>query len=525
MIKTKLSQKILLLFLGTFAALVFLEVVLRLGGYAFILRQDFGNKVRFSGDEFRILCIGESTTALGEDNSYPAQLEKILQAELPGITVKVVNKGLVSKNTKDILDELGSNLDKYRPQLVIAMLGINDPPSGMGGTSNKSKVFENILMKSRVLKLFRMISLHLANRIKEIKHVPETASVSSTDASVKTGRIDPIPGLEGYSRNYKQAAKQLAYYRRLYLYLYNKYREAKEDGEKKNISVKIEKVKKAQAIYLVVMAVEYRGKGSYEKAIPYLRAALELDPRNYGAYVEMGKCLKENKQYKQAANFFFQSIPMADNHSIALLQLAYIFDEMNYAEGLADISKRALSHDYYSISLYQELGELLIKNRLYESAKSIYLKLTEKSPKDFTPYQKLSEIYRRINDYKKAEEFASKAEVFKANRTEYHLDTVNNYKKIINEILGRGMKLIIMQYPLRGIEELKEALVLSDKKSSLYFLENADTFRKALAAGEYSRYFSDSFAGDFGHCTRFGNQLISKNAADLILKEGLQYFK
>ena len=38
---------------------------------------------------------------------------------------------------------------------------------------------------------------------------------------------------------------------------------------------------------------------------------------------------------------------------------------------------------------------------------------------------------------------------------------------------------------------------------------------------EYSKYFSDTFANDFGHCTREGNRLIAENLADTILKNFL----
>jgi len=35
----------------------------------------------------------------------------------------------------------------------------------------------------------------------------------------------------------------------------------------------------------------------------------------------------------------------------------------------------------------------------------------------------------------------------------------------------------------------------------------------------YNDYFTDMFAGDFGHCTRKGNRLLAENIANVILKE------
>jgi hypothetical protein len=40
-----------------------------------------------------------------------------------------------------------------------------------------------------------------------------------------------------------------------------------------------------------------------------------------------------------------------------------------------------------------------------------------------------------------------------------------------------------------------------------------------LQGSHYSGLFMDSFAGDFGHCTRIGNRLIAGNLAEVILKE------
>ena len=73
-----------------------------------------------------------------------------------------------------------------------------------------------------------------------------------------------------------------------------------------------------------------------------------------------------------------------------------------------------------------------------------------------------------------------------------------------------------MQYPLRGVESLKNILT-SIKK--IIFVENKSNFQEALKQAEYSNYFSDTFGGDFGHCTRMGNRLIAENLSNVILKE------
>ena len=123
---TSQKQKILLALLSLFSFLILLEAGLRVGGFIFNLQQEQRNKISLKNNEFRILCLGESTTAIGGENSYPSQLQAILNSRHPEIKFKVINKGRVSKQSQHILAELGENLEKYKPHLVITMLGVNE---------------------------------------------------------------------------------------------------------------------------------------------------------------------------------------------------------------------------------------------------------------------------------------------------------------------------------------------------------------------------------------------------------------
>ena len=44
-------------------------------------------------------------------------------------------------------------------------------------------------------------------------------------------------------------------------------------------------------------------------------------------------------------------------------------------------------------------------------------------------------------------------------------------------------------------------------------------FKAALEKGNYDEYFLDHFGGDFGHCTKKGDQLLAENVANVILKD------
>jgi hypothetical protein len=63
---------------------------------------------------------------------------------------------------------------------------------------------------------------------------------------------------------------------------------------------------------------------------------------------------------------------------------------------------------------------------------------------------------------------------------------------------------------------LKEILGYS---KDIIFVDNEKIFKDALKEESPKEYFTDMFAGDFGHCTPKGNRLLAQNIADAILKE------
>ena len=106
--------------------LLCMELFLWAGGQIFILTQKYQNQINLlEGEAYRILCVGDSMTALGDNDSYPAQLEKILNERYKekGVKFVVINKGVPGKTTKDVAQDLESYLNEYNPQMVVSMLG------------------------------------------------------------------------------------------------------------------------------------------------------------------------------------------------------------------------------------------------------------------------------------------------------------------------------------------------------------------------------------------------------------------
>jgi hypothetical protein len=73
-----------------------------------------------------------------------------------------------------------------------------------------------------------------------------------------------------------------------------------------------------------------------------------------------------------------------------------------------------------------------------------------------------------------------------------------------------------MQYPMRYIDPLKEVLGREDE---IIYVENKTNFENLLRQYAWDKIFTDTFAGDFGHCTELGNNTIAKNLVEHIKAE------
>ena len=122
-----LKRKVVVTGLGLVLALVLLEAALYGGRQAVdLVREREALSSLGAPGEFRILCLGDSTTELGGDEAWPGQLQVVLQQAAPRRPYRVINGGQTCADTGYVAAHLQQNLDRYRPQLVVMMVGINE---------------------------------------------------------------------------------------------------------------------------------------------------------------------------------------------------------------------------------------------------------------------------------------------------------------------------------------------------------------------------------------------------------------
>ncbi|MFA6093442.1 MAG: GDSL-type esterase/lipase family protein [Elusimicrobiota bacterium] len=122
-------KRVLLIVLGIAAGLSAAELALRISGSLY--REARRSKVfeASSGQrDLNILCLGDSCTfGLGapKGSSCPDHLQRLFDAVYPG-RVRVINQGVPGANSSMILRNLEKNIERYRPQVVLLLVGLND---------------------------------------------------------------------------------------------------------------------------------------------------------------------------------------------------------------------------------------------------------------------------------------------------------------------------------------------------------------------------------------------------------------
>ena len=153
-------KKIILIFLGIFISLIIIESTLQITSV--ILQNKTNNTIKnkiINKEHIKILCIGESTTY----KQYPIQLQEILDKDYPN-KFTVIDCGLFGQKSINILDNLNDWIDKFKPNIIVSMIGINDWKI-LPWEKQEYNLFYNLLNKFILYKIF----YYLIDTVKTIK--------------------------------------------------------------------------------------------------------------------------------------------------------------------------------------------------------------------------------------------------------------------------------------------------------------------------------------------------------------------
>jgi len=495
---TNLSQKICLMFFGVFCFIIILETGLRLGGWVLISLQEHKNRIAMKQKgAYRILCLGESTT----DRQYPFFLEETLNQNSIGIIFSVIDKGMDGAVTFNIVSRLEFFLEQYRPDMVITMMGINDFGNHVPYESLTNSKIITFLRSFRVYKLVRLAWLHALSKFREIKF----SSNSVTAIKLGENYNQDQPELEGL-----RPKSQVDFVNSGVLcYKQGRFVESeallKKAIEFNSISDKA----------FTGLGWLYRTQGRIAESEIYFKEAILINPDNDWAYVGLGWVYRDREKVAEAEDYFRKAIAINPKNDGAYFELGLSYHNQGKFFEAEDYFKKAISLNPGNIWAYIELGWLYRDQGRLEEAEEYFQKQISKNPKDDIMFSALEMVYTEMGNLSLAEECRQKANELRLSY--YSPVTVSNYHKLKEILDKRGIKYVCMQYPMRSIEPLKK--IFKNNDSNIIFVDNEKIFKDALKEGKYRDYFTDSFGGDFGHCTDKGNRLLAENIARVIIKD------
>ncbi|MDD5128915.1 MAG: tetratricopeptide repeat protein [Candidatus Omnitrophica bacterium] len=416
-----LKQKIGVFVLGTVAAVVCLELLLRVFGVGYLLyRRGFPDDLKDNPAVYKILCLGDSFTlgvGAGKGEDYPAQLNGMFKES--GLRkFAVINEGVGGQNSSELLYSLDKKLDKYKPDMVVLMMGMIDGHNmhlhnwalGQRGWPAKlSSWFTGL----KIYKLFNYTGLSL-ERLRNIQDVKQEADFTKKE----TIQFKPLVSTA------KQKADSIV----------NEARRLYRDGQnEKAAEVLIRASNKENVWEYLGIAKEYK---AYETEERIIKKVLNADAQDEWLRFTLAKIyLMQNKFY--AAEKVFKSIleNNPDNNYIRF-DLACLYMSLNRYDNAEELLKDSIRVHGKSpraekllAYCYEAQGKTIEAGALHEDINS----------------------YRRVTDL--------------------------NFSAIKNKILARNIRLVIMSYPQGNYvsENLMHGLAVVDNLKSF---NNLPVFEK-----------------------------------------------
>ncbi|MFA5090205.1 MAG: tetratricopeptide repeat protein [Candidatus Omnitrophota bacterium] len=326
-----LCQKTALIIAGICLGVVFLEAGMRLAGFIFSSLQEGRNRISLQQkSSYRIMCVGESTTAyaIGGESCYPSQLEVVLNQNNKGLRFSVINKGIPDIDTSYVALHLEENIAKYKPDIVVAMLGINDRSRHIVNQRTSEDKIISYLQSLKVYKLLILLREHvmakkLACRIpsvQEINGFPPISGLSDPRKSyIKRGNYfsygDSMRGAQDVN---KEQAEE-------YIGLGRGYRDLGDYIQYERLLQKALILRPGYDVIYIELAQLYHSQGRYREAEDALKRALVLNPKNDMAYFLLGRCYIDQGRYFPAEEPLQKAIESGPEDPRPYLELVRIY--------------------------------------------------------------------------------------------------------------------------------------------------------------------------------------------------------
>lgn len=478
------------------------EAAVRIGGRLWMRAQE--NRARAAKDKRVILCVGDSVTALGGAYSYPSLLGNLLNSS--GRACAVVNKGLPNTTSQYAADNIERFIKEYRPDIVVSLIGINDisPVRYYDSVSDRDGVFFKLSGFYRFSRLVFSQGFSKLRRDTDLKsagwkYLEERMWPQAKDCFIKA--IVGSPRDPEAFRGLGVASKELMRFDDAELY----FRKAIEYGTPRKYDT------------LLTLSQMYCATLRFEKAKNCLIEAIRIEPYNDLAYADMAALCTRLDEGSLAVVYSDKAIELNPSGTRAYADMsAYYLLKRDY-EAAEKMALKAVEIDPLAVNPRIVLGKVYMARSRRDAAVKVLNEALNIEPGNDRARRFLAAIYMESGDQPMAAGQLVEAERYTGDYTSEM--TGINYRKIYRITRGYNIPLVAVQYPMRSVSALKD--LFADVKEGIYFVDNESSFKKSVAESGFSEYFTDMFAGDFGHGTAAGNELLARNIARVLDDAGL----
>ncbi len=461
---------------GIITALIAAELLLR--GMSFFAGRIFPHEPAQrdpdTGKTARvILCLGDSFTygiGAGFENSYPVQLERVLNARSPKEKFVVFNYGVPGNNSTQVLEKMRAAFFRTRPDAVVVMSGCNDNWnfSRVAWQWNWPALLADLLVSRS--KLTRLIAVYSQQR-----------EAARPVLSRRTG--------DALAERTRDPGKLIAY---------------------GNV---------------------YRGYGQYDRAVIFYKKAIALSPQYRTGLLELGRCYRLNREYRKAVAALAGAIRLdPDDAEIyaeiddAFIGLDNVTETIRFYTELMDgfpgslPARRGLARAYA-----YRAGQLFLTNQL-DAAYEAYAAAAALDPEN----AKAKEGTGIVAGFRGRQRFNF---AFMAQGQDYSLPNVlmgcivvKNLppQKIAEELLYRNLSAMVRlcrQYhvPLIFSGYPEDIPVAMREVAGLYEIPCVDHlsgFERLQAFVPGSRFF---VSAEDRHCTAAGYRIMAENIAEALI--------
>jgi len=504
----KVLFRLIAIVIGIAATLLVVEAVLQ-GASLRVKRADRGTGTAPIDGEFRIACIGESTTY----GLWPSQLENLLNEGLPDQKFRVINRGDVGIRTDGVAARIEGWLDEDRPHLVITMLGINDegnvlvyPRGGRRGwlmEHSKTTRFLALLWRS-AFEIGAPVPVrhdgprgddHLddetRSKIDALERLRPDATARfrySEMIEIHHELIDTDPGTPFYHLSYlRKIVLEHDHQDGLDEFFQNECGvvESKLDDEERSAAIAIWTGRTGDRFAALRIATSIaRWADDYETEEGLLEKAI-VDPELTGfAWLRMAEFASRARR----PELIRQSLINAGGA---------LPDDYQWSAVLGDVS---FTLEVWDLAVNYLERALALRPDLLAGHELFFL-------------GQLANACEQSGD-------TSRAAAYRAQRDELELGRFREftrvyYQRVVDLVREREIPIIAMQYPLLSVESLRKLLNYRD---DVTYLENRINFEEALLEAGYRDLFQDTFAGAFGHLSPRGNLLVAENVANTLAR-------